>query len=168
MKLKIKRRIYLVIGIIVSILTLLTMLINTKNLTVAVVLSDSMKPTFSSGDLLVLSGNRNSEIKVGDVITFQGVDNIPITHRVVDFKGDLVITKGDAVSLLNTEEIYAENINSIYITHIPYAGFLISWIASPFGFFFFYLIPMVYIFYVVLRRIFFPRKTYKRYRPREI
>ncbi len=59
------------------------------------VVSDSMRPEFQRGDL-VLTQAISKEPQIGDIITFKarGVTN-PITHRVVDLKGNMVITKGD-------------------------------------------------------------------------
>jgi signal peptidase len=63
----------------------------------AAVISGSMEPTFSKGDL-VLMQTFYREPKLGDIVMFPmyGIKE-PITHRVVDIteKGDIV-TKGDA------------------------------------------------------------------------
>jgi signal peptidase len=59
------------------------------------VVSDSMKPEFQRGDL-VLTQAISKDPQVGDIITFKanGVQN-PVTHRVVSIRDNSVITKGD-------------------------------------------------------------------------
>lgn len=59
------------------------------------VVSDSMRPEFQRGDL-VLTQAIFKEPKIGDIITFKatGVSN-PVTHRIVNLRGNIVVTKGD-------------------------------------------------------------------------
>lgn len=66
------------------------------------VLSGSMRPTFDPGDMIVVSPQPISTLKVGDVITFSTpAAGHPVeTHRVVSISGPLdepiVQTRGDA------------------------------------------------------------------------
>jgi signal peptidase len=59
------------------------------------VISDSMKPQFQRGDL-VMSQAIFKDPEVGDIITFnaKGILN-SVTHRVTDVNGIYVTTKGD-------------------------------------------------------------------------
>ena len=59
------------------------------------VISDSMKPVFQRGDL-VMSQSISTDPVVGDIITFRaaGVQN-PVTHRVTGIQGNNVKTQGD-------------------------------------------------------------------------
>jgi signal peptidase len=59
------------------------------------VISDSMKPEFQRGDL-VLTQSISKDPQVGDIITFEavGVKNT-VTHRVTGIKNNMVTTKGD-------------------------------------------------------------------------
>lgn len=59
------------------------------------VISDSMKPEFQRGDL-VMSQAISKEPQVGDIITFEatGVYNT-VTHRVIEIQNNNVITQGD-------------------------------------------------------------------------
>jgi signal peptidase len=65
------------------------------------VVSNSMVPVFSKGDLIVVKGLECEKIEVGDIIVYNNPQrNIPIVHRVVeldyDSQGDsLFTTKGD-------------------------------------------------------------------------
>jgi signal peptidase len=66
------------------------------------VLSDSMKPAFASGDVLLVTPAPASSVRAGDVITFQApIDGRPVvTHRVIDVvsggSAPRVRTRGDA------------------------------------------------------------------------
>ena len=62
-----------------------------------VVMSDSMKPTFSSGDMIVVASPGSflaDDIEPGKIITFSHNDNL-VTHRIVAIEGDRIYTKGD-------------------------------------------------------------------------
>lgn len=82
-------------GILLSVLVILILAFGLKILSFSVVVSDSMKPDFQRGDL-VMTESVFKEPQVGDIITFKAVDvQNPITHRVVNIKDDIITTKGD-------------------------------------------------------------------------
>lgn len=66
------------------------------------VLSDSMQPTFSKGDMIVVTPAPTRSVQVGDVITYQAPvgDRHVVTHRVQEVveagPQPTVVTKGDA------------------------------------------------------------------------
>ncbi|MEE8167721.1 MAG: signal peptidase I [Candidatus Hydrothermarchaeales archaeon] len=54
---------------------------------VMAVVSNSMEPTFSRGDLVVIKGAAHDDIWVGDVIVYDNpCRGIPVVHRVIDIK----------------------------------------------------------------------------------
>ncbi len=65
------------------------------------VVSNSMVPVFSRGDLIVIKGLECGKIEVGDISVYNNpVRKIPIVHRVVEIDSDsqgevLFTTKGD-------------------------------------------------------------------------
>ena len=59
----------------------------------AVVLSGSMEPTFSKGDLVFV--RQADTAQLGDVVVYEG-ENSLIMHRVVAQYGDSLVTQGDA------------------------------------------------------------------------
>ncbi|NJD76634.1 MAG: signal peptidase I [Candidatus Methanoperedens sp.] len=60
------------------------------------VVSGSMVPTFSRGDL-VLMQNIDHTYRVGDIIMFNRPDtNLPYAHRILYITKDGIVTKGDA------------------------------------------------------------------------
>ncbi|PWD50941.1 signal peptidase I [Serinibacter arcticus] len=95
------------------------------------VLSGSMEPTYSPGDIVV--SVPQDRYTVGDVVTFQPVSNDPtlITHRVVSVlssaQGPTYVTRGDANGVddapLEPEQIMGEVIYSVpYLGHVTHAA----------------------------------------------
>lgn len=76
---------------------------NTSTPVVSVV-SNSMKPAFERGDLILVAGTTYEDIAVGDVLVFESkhdtiADNMPpLIHRVIAKRNGTVDTKGDANS----------------------------------------------------------------------
>lgn len=82
-------------AILFIVLVILILMFGVRIIYFQVVLSDSMKPVFEKGDI-ILSQSASIEPKIGDIVTFKPKDakNV-ITHRIVNIKGDTVLTKGD-------------------------------------------------------------------------
>ena len=67
---------------------------------VQTVLSGSMRPTISPGDLAITQAVPVGSVQVGDVIVFAPPDGTkPVLHRVASREGDVLTTKGDANSV---------------------------------------------------------------------
>lgn len=102
------------------------------------VLSGSMRPTFSPGDMVFVTPERASAVRVGQVITY----SIPIgdhhveSHRVIRIlrAGDnpIVVTKGDANQ---APDPWAAELHGGVVwherTHVPKLGLAILWLRSP-------------------------------------
>jgi len=95
----------------------------------AVVLSGSMEPALSTGDLLIIS--ETNDYAVGDVIVFQE-GRIAVTHRIINMTQEHVITQGDANNTPDTP-ITREQIKGEVILAIPLVGYLVNAIKSPVG-----------------------------------
>lgn len=62
----------------------------------AYVVSDSMKPAFSSGDLLIVSKNYD-ELAVGDIVLYDADwSEDLVSHRIVEVSSDYLLLKGDS------------------------------------------------------------------------
>jgi len=93
---------YMLIGLILAmaINTGLGMALQAEKPIMAVV-SNSMVPVFSKGDLIVVKGLECEKVTVGDIIVYHNPKrNIPIVHRVVEVDSDsqdnpIFTTKGD-------------------------------------------------------------------------
>ena len=95
----------------------------------AVVLSGSMEPEISVGDLVIISQQKS--YKVGDIVVFQD-GKMAVTHRIVSIAGNEVITQGDAN---NTEDkpITMEAIKGEVVLVLPYVGVVANAIKTPIG-----------------------------------
>ena len=91
---------------------------------VNVVLSNSMEPVYSTGELLLVKPAKADEIKVNDIISFKGsgVSGNVITHRVIkiDQEKQVFITKGDANSSQDSNPVAFSRLNGIVKINIPY------------------------------------------------
>lgn len=81
--------------VLLIILVILILAFGIKLIGFVVVISDSMKPEFQRGDM-VMTQSISLDPQVGDIITFKavGVRN-PVTHRVIGIQYSTLITKGD-------------------------------------------------------------------------
>lgn len=95
----------------------------------AVVLSGSMEPEFSKGDLIVVK--EADSFKVDDIVVFQDTGDL-IVHRIIEKDGDTVVTKGDANDTAD-EPINVSVIKGKVLFHIPYVGTVVSFIKTPVG-----------------------------------
>ena len=93
------------------------------------VLTGSMEPTYSPGDMVAVKAANAGEIQVGDVVTFQpnSGDPLLITHRVISKQlggtpeGTLFVTQGDANDAAD-EPIVGDQIKGVVMYHVPYIG----------------------------------------------
>lgn len=104
---------------------------------IAPVLSPSMRPTFSEGDLLVVRSVPTVQLKVGDVAVLADPDDPsrPFAHRIVELEhralGIEVRTRGDANPALDLEALLiASPRTTVVIGRIPSAGRLVVALGS--------------------------------------
>lgn len=95
----------------------------------SVVLSGSMEPTLSVGDLLILK--EETAYFEGDMVVYQS-GKLAVVHRVVSINGETAITRGDANNV-NDEPIPVTAIKGKVISAIPNVGRLVWAIKSPIG-----------------------------------
>lgn len=101
------------------------------------VTSNSMKPTFQRGDLLIIEGvDSPSDIKENDIIVFERymkgnrviIPKRPIVHRVIHItttaNGELLFkTRGDANPSYDMEIVSPEDVLGRVVYWIPYLGY---------------------------------------------
>jgi len=107
-----------------------------------VVLSDSMTPTFGSGDLVVVRSVPPSAVSQGDVIAFEhprpeaGQSN-RISHRVVAVNGSdgtyTYRTKGDANENVDPWVVDESGLIGQLWFSIPYLGYIVKFSQSSLG-----------------------------------
>lgn len=95
----------------------------------AVVMSGSMEPTLSKGDLIFV--RKAEELHTGDIVVYQS-DNILVVHRIITLYGDTVVTQGDANNAAD-DPIDVSQVKGVVRFHIPYVGTLLEAIKTPIG-----------------------------------
>jgi len=120
---------YIILGVVLAIGINwgLAFALNT-DMPVVAVESNSMLPTFSRGDILVLQGVPSQNLVIGDIIVFSpGSQQTPVVHRIIAENPDGTFqTKGDNNSgqLPFEKSIAAADIHGKTILIIPYLGWL--------------------------------------------
>lgn len=100
------------------------------------VISPSMEPTYSVGDLLYVKTVDPDSVKVGDPITFVlNEDLVVATHRVVaiDSENRQFTTKGDANTTEDAAPVHFNNLVGVPVFAIPLLGYVSAYIQSPPG-----------------------------------
>lgn len=95
----------------------------------AVVLSGSMEPEFSKGDLIFVK--ETLEYAENDIVVFQD-GNTLVVHRIIEIDEDTITTKGDANNAAD-EPITQEMIKGEVIGCIPFVGEIVNLIKTPLG-----------------------------------
>lgn len=95
----------------------------------AVVLSGSMEPEFSEGDLIVVG--REDTYEVRDIVVYQDGSSL-VVHRIIDINGDTLTTQGDANNAPD-EPITLSDVKGKVLFWIPYAGTVVGFLKTPVG-----------------------------------
>ena len=96
---------------------------------IAVVLSGSMEPELSIGDLIIIK--KTDDLNLNQVVVYQD-DSKLVVHRIVEIKENEVVTKGDANNIVDNT-ISKTDIRGEVILAIPYLGSFLKFINTPFG-----------------------------------
>lgn len=100
------------------------------------VISGSMEPEYSVGDLLYVKAVDVNSIEVGDDITFiLNEDLVVATHRVVrvDAENQHFYTKGLANEIEDSEPVHFNNVIGVPQFSIPKLGYISNFIQNPPG-----------------------------------
>ena len=106
-----------------------------------VILSGSMEPALSPGDVVIVSDS--ASVQVGDVITFDGGDTVPITHRIIGVEDGQYITKGDANENVDGAAVPPVNVLGRVVLTIPVVGYVVLWANTPVGQILLVVVPLV-------------------------
>ena len=121
------------------------------------VLSGSMEPAIPTGSILVARPVPSDEIQIGDIITFSGSGRDRfITHRVIEIEqtnGIVFTTKGDANNAKDPFSVPAEKVVGKVLVHIPFIGFIFSFVKTPIGLFLTLVLPGLLIIVLELQEI---------------
>ena len=111
-------------------------------------ISNSMSPSISRNDLVIVQKMDLSQYSVGDIISFTSnrfEQNGVITHRIDSIENGQFITKGDNNELPDSKHIIPIQIKGSVNAIIPYLGFLTNSVNSMIGKVLFLIIPKVII-----------------------
>ena len=100
------------------------------------VVSGSMEPTYSVGDLIYVKSVDPDAVEVGDPITFVLNENLVVaTHRVIriDAENRHFYTKGDANETADAAPVHFNNLIGIPKLSIPKLGYVSDFIQHPPG-----------------------------------
>jgi len=100
------------------------------------VISGSMEPEYSVGDLLYVKKVDVNTVQVGDPITFiLNEDLVVATHRVVeiDAENQRFYTKGDANEIADSEPVHFNNVIGVPQFSIPKLGYVSDFVQNPPG-----------------------------------
>lgn len=107
-----------------------------------------MVPVLSTGSLIIV--NKESDYKIGDIITFKyknNIDIIPITHRIINSfqkkEETVYVTKGDANDIVDIEIIKKSEIIGKTIFVIPIIGMFLEIAQTQIGSIFYIIIPAI-------------------------
>lgn len=95
----------------------------------AVVLSGSMEPEFSEGDLIFVK--ETESYKQNDIVVFQDGNSL-VVHRIIHIDGETITTKGDANKSAD-KPINVSAIQGKVLFGIPFAGNVVRVVKTPFG-----------------------------------
>lgn len=94
----------------------------------AVVVTGSMEPAITAGDMVIIKEQDNYE--VGDIVLYKA--NSYIVHRIVDLTEDGFITQGDANNVDDGEILHGQIVAKVVLV-IPKIGFVADFLKSPLG-----------------------------------
>ena len=115
-----------------------------------VVKSDSMKPTFSAGDLIIIKKCNKDNLKVGDIVTFHTIienEYALNTHRITEIDEINGVrsytTKGDNNAVSDVRFISDGDIVGQYVFSLPKFGKVMDFLSGSVGFLLIIVLPMV-------------------------
>ncbi|MDZ7746627.1 MAG: signal peptidase I [Halobacteriales archaeon] len=104
-----------------------------------VVLSGSMEPALSPGDIVFVDAD--TAIASGDIITY-GSD-VPVTHRVIDSLDGGFVTQGDANENPDSGLVTSEAVLGEVTFSIPVIGRVVLWANTSLGYLGLVIVPLV-------------------------
>ncbi len=100
------------------------------------VISGSMEPTYSVGDLIYVKEVNPYDIEEGTAITFVLNEDLAVaTHRVVevDTENQYFYTKGDANDTADSAPVHFNNVIGVPQFSLPFLGYVSDFIQNPPG-----------------------------------
>jgi signal peptidase len=127
------------------------------------VVSGSMEPAISTGDVVVDERIEPMDLRLGDVVTFRDPEDSSrlITHRVVDARARehalVVVTKGDANNTPERWSVPLDGEIGRVVFRLPALGYMLAW-THDVGPLFLIVIPALLLAALELVRIWRPAR----------
>jgi len=102
---------------------------------IAAITSGSMWPALKKGDLVLVKAVKQDEIAVGDIVVYTNKQGFTI-HRIIEIKGEKIITKGDANNISDTPIMFKDIVGKTLEwgsgkpIRIPEMGYISIWVNS--------------------------------------
>ena len=118
------------------------------------VMSGSMSGEFETGDTILIKEIKNeSDLKIGDVVTYKIAKNTLVTHRIVYISKigeNLSYTlKGDANNTEDSEKIMFSKIEGMYVKKLKLIGQMINFMQKPYGIVIVFTIPILLVILIM-------------------
>lgn len=117
------------------------------------VVTDSMSPTFRSGDLILIRKCDTDRLASGDIVTFHTIINNEYTlntHRIVEIQETnglrTYVTKGDNNAIADVRMISNGDIVGRYVGRLPGFGRVMDFLSSSLGFLLVIVLPLLVFF----------------------
>lgn len=126
------------------------------------VISGSMEPTYSVGDLLYVKEVDPDSVQVGDPITFVLNENLVVaTHRVirVDAENRYFYTQGDANDTPDAAPVHFNNLIGVPKFSLPGLGYVSDFVQNPPGTYIAIGVGLMIIALLFLPDLLFPKKA---------
>jgi len=124
---------------------------------VMTVLSGSMSPYLSAGDMIIIKETDPELLREGDVITYKQNSDLIVTHRIIELSenddGLMFKTKGDANNVEDVGLVSENQLIGKVFFKIPYGGYVARFVRTPYGFVIFILIPLACLILGEIRKI---------------
>lgn len=128
------------------------------------ILSNSMQPEFSEGDVIFIKQTQANELEQGDIITFGTREGNRVTHRITETHNQenqiSFTTKGDNNNVIDAEPVQEGQVIGKVLFSIPMLGFISRFLSEPIGFGLVIVLPLVaYVCISVYERLSKPNKN---------
>jgi signal peptidase len=117
-----------------------------------IVRSGSMEPAINVGDMVLAGPVGTGGIKPGVIISYESGKNL-ITHRVLSFDGNTLITKGDANKEQDPNPVRLSQVQSRYIFRIPYVGYVAGFLRTRPGWLLSIVLPSIVLVGFIVKDI---------------
>ena len=142
---------WIISGLMAAVILLMGLIYALPGYGLYIVRSDSMKPVFASGDLII-TVPAPTALNVGAIVTYKnGVETI--SHRVVALTTEGVITKGDANEGNDALTVTMAQVQGVYLMKVPYAGYAGAFVQTRTGWLVCVILPSVLLLAWIVKDI---------------